>query len=236
MEQRETLIVVPTYEERENLRLLVPRIAASAPTAHVLVVDDDSPDGTADEARRLAGEVSIPVEVVVRREQRGLGGAYTAGLRAGLERGFARVFTMDADLSHDPAHIPAMLAALDDHDLVVGSRHIVDGGVVNWPLRRVLLSWTANRFARFLLGVPGADLTSGFRVYRRELLARLDLAAVRSDGYSYLVEMLYLAHRSGARIGAVPIVFFDRRLGASKISKREIYRGAYHLLRLRFSR
>lgn len=234
MQHCETLIVVPTYQERENVRLLLPRIADALPTAHVLVVDDDSPDGTAAEVRRLAGEVGLPVEVLVRRGVRGLGGAYTAGLQAGLERGFARIFTMDADLSHDPIYLPAMLAALEQHDVVVGSRYITNGGVINWPLRRVWLSWTANRFARFVLRVPGADLTSGFRVYRREILERIGLDRITSDGYSYLVEMLYLAHRAGATIGEVPIVFFDRRLGASKISQREIYRGAFNLLRLRF--
>lgn len=231
-----TLIVVPTYEERENLRLLVPKIAAACPEVAVLVVDDDSPDGTAEEARRLDGELGIPVDVLVRRGERGLGGAYTAGLRAGLDRGFERLITMDADLSHDPGYLPAMVAALREHDVVVGSRYIVDGGVINWPISRVILSWTANRFARFLLRVPGADLTSGYRGYRREVLERIGLDRVRSDGYSYLVEMLYLAHRLGARIGEVPIVFFDRRLGASKISKREIYRGAWNLLRLRLGR
>jgi len=231
-----TLIVIPTYEERENLRLLVPRIAAACPGVAVLVVDDDSPDGTAEEARRLDAELDIPVDVLVRRGERGLGGAYTAGLRAGLDRGFERLFTMDADLSHDPEYLPAMEAALGEHDVVVGSRYIIDGGVINWPISRVILSWTANRFARFLLRVPGADLTSGYRGYRRGVLERIGLDRVRSDGYSYLVEMLYLAHRVGARIGEVPIVFFDRRLGASKISKREIYRGAWNLLRLRLGR
>jgi dolichol-phosphate mannosyltransferase len=234
MPTSQPLVIVPTLNERENVTLLLPRVAAALPQAALLVVDDASPDGTADAVRTLAER--LPVSVLARDGERGLGRAYQAGLRHGLAHGFDPLFTMDADLSHDPSYLPAMLAALERSDVVVGSRYAPDGGVINWELRRVMLSWTANRFARFVLGLPGRDLTSGFRGYRRALLERVDLDRIRSNGYSYLVEMLFLARRAGASIAEVPIIFHDRSFGHSKISKREIYLGALTLLRLRVAR
>lgn len=227
-----TLIIVPTYNERENVRQLVSQVHAVVPTAEVLVVDDGSPDGTADEVRAL--QLDYAGVTLLERQERGLGTAYGAGLRWGLEQGFDALVTMDADLSHDARYLPAMLAAAEHQDLVIGCRYIRDGGTVNWRIRRILLSWLANRFARFVLGLRGHDFTSGYRIYRRTLVERIDLASIRSDGYSYLVEMLYVAQKAGATVAEVPIIFFDRRMGSSKISRREIYRGALTLLRLRF--
>jgi dolichol-phosphate mannosyltransferase len=142
---------------------------------------------------------------------------------------------MDADLSHDPAYLPRHLALIEKHDVVIGSRYIRDGGTVNWQIRRILLSWLANKYAAKLLDIPAHDLTSGFRLYRRRVLESIDLQEVKSNGYSFLVELLYRAHRAGADIAESPIIFYDRTLGASKLRPREIYIGAFNLVRLRFS-
>ena len=233
MRADDTLIIVPTLNEAENVGLLLPEIAKHVGDAHILVVDDESSDGTAARAREIGHEISNPVEVAERRGEPGLGRAYSHGFRHGLERGYNTIVTMDADLSHNPEYLPEMLAKLSEADLVIGSRYIAGGGVVNWPKRRVLLSWTANHFARLLLGLKGHDLTSGFRAYRRSVLTEIDLDGIRSNGYSFLVEVLYHASRPGRRVAEVPIIFHDRSHGTSKISKREIYRGALTLGRLR---
>lgn len=232
-----TLIVIPTYEERDNIVALMDQIGRIVPDAHIVVVDDNSPDGTAEAVRTFCAErADANVELIVRDGERGLGHAYRAGLAHGLTRGDALIFTMDADGSHSPLHLPAMLAAIKNTDVVIGSRYTFDGGTINWRIRRILLSWLANRFARFLLQLQGSDLTSGFRVYRREILTKIGPDTVNSNGYSYLVEMLCLAQRLGARVGEVPIIFYDRTRGESKISKKEIYRGVLALLRLKFGR
>lgn len=232
-----TLIIIPTYNERENIAELLGQIREIVPGAQVLVVDDRSPDGTGDAVRAFirAGHEG-EVRLLERTGARGLGNAYREGLRFGLDHGFAVLVTMDADFSHNPLHLPAMLEAGRDHDVVIGSRYIRDGGTINWRIRRILLSWLANRFARALLGMTGADLTSGFRAYRRGILEAIVPERVRSDGYSYLVEMLFLAQRNNARVAEVPIVFFDRTMGISKISRSEIFRGVMTLLRLRLDR
>jgi len=227
------LIIIPTYNERENIASLVTRVLAQVPSAELVVVDDSSPDGTAAEVERMQ-RADSRIHLLVRAE-RGLGSAYGAGFDFGLKRGFAWLITMDADSSHDPVHLPSMLAALMENDVVVGSRYILDGGTINWRLRRILLSWLANRFARFVLRMPGHDLTSGYRGYRADILVRINPQSLLSTGYSYLVEMLYLCLCAKARIAEVPIVFFDRRLGESKISRWEIIRGALRLIQLRFS-
>lgn len=221
------VVVVPTYDEAENVGRLVAEIRRHAPGVTVLVVDDSSPDGTADVARRAGAEV------LLRAEKEGLGAAYRAGLSAALARGFDPVGTMDADFSHDPARLPAMLEALRDADAAIGSRYVPGGGIENWPAFRRGLSAAANASARAALGPLARDCTSGYRLYRADLLRRIDPAAVLSDGYSFLVEILYRARRLGARVAEVPIVFTDRRAGASKISKGEIVRAVWTLARLR---
>jgi len=228
-----TLLVVPTYNEAANLEPLVRRFFAVGRNLHLLIVDDDSPDGTADRCRALQAEYPR-LDLIVRANQpRGLGRAYLAGLRKGLELGYDVVGTMDADLSHSPEHLPAMLDALANHDVVIGSRYVRDGGTVNWRIRRILLSWLANRFAATLLRVPAHDVTSGFRLYRRHALSRIALDEITSNGYSFLVEMIYRVHVAGARIAESPIVFNDRTMGESKLASREIYVGAWRLLALR---
>jgi dolichol-phosphate mannosyltransferase len=229
-----SLLVVPTYNESSNITELVTRFFSHLENVHLLIVDDHSPDGTADICKEL--QKSYPnLMLLSRNGPRGLGHAYLAGIRTGLEKGFQVVGTMDADLSHDPAYLPRMLTLLDGADVVIGSRYIRDGGTINWQIRRILLSWLANLYAARLLRIPAHDLTSGFRLYRRHTLEQLGLDEVKSSGYSFLVELLYRAHRTGAKIAESPIVFYDRTMGASKLRSREIYLGALNLLRLRFS-
>ena len=229
------LLIVPTYNESSNITELVAKIFSNLKDAHLLVVDDDSPDGTANLVDKLRAD--YPNLVLLRRTgERGLGRAYTAGMHYALDNGFQIIGTMDADLSHDPAYLPSMLALLGKCDVVIGSRYIRDGGTVNWSLGRILLSWLANTFAAILLQIPAHDITSGYRLYRRDALEWIRNTEVKSTGYSFLGELLYRAHRKGARIVEHPIIFHDRTLGVSKLHRREIYLGALNLLRLRFSR
>ncbi|MEY2549116.1 MAG: dolichol-phosphate mannosyltransferase [Verrucomicrobiota bacterium] len=230
-----TLIVVPTFNERSNIEELVGQIFAAVNDIHVLVVDDDSPDGTAGLVESL-GARHPNLRVLRRTTERGLGRAYTAGIVHGLENGFEIVGTMDADLSHDPAYLPAMLHLLRSHDVVIGSRYVDGGGTVNWGVHRKLLSWFANKFAATLLQIPAHDITSGYRLYRRGALEWIRTTEIKSTGYSFLGELLYRAHRGGARIAEQPIIFHDRTNGVSKLHRREIYLGAMNLIRLRFSR
>ena len=231
----QTLIIVPTYNESSNITELIGKIFSQVDSVHLLVVDDDSPDGTADLVDKLRPR--YPHLALLRRTgERGLGRAYTAGIHYALDNGFQIIGTMDADLSHDPAYLTPMLVRLGQCDLVIGSRYIRDGGTVNWGIGRILLSWLANTFAAVLLQIPAHDITSGYRLYRRSALEWIRATEVKSTGYSFLCELLYRAHRSGARIVEHPIIFHDRTLGVSKLHRREIYLGALHLFRLRFSR
>lgn len=230
----QTLVIVPTYNESSNIAELVEKIFSNVKDVHLLVVDDDSPDGTAQIVEKLTA--TYPNLAILRRHgERGLGRAYTAGIHHALDNGFQIIGTMDADLSHDPAYLPSMLALLGNGDVVIGSRYIRDGGTVNWGIGRILLSWFANTFAAALLQIPAHDITSGYRLYRRKALEWIRTTEVKSTGYSFLGELLYRAHRAGARIVEHPIIFHDRTLGISKLHRREIYRGALNLLRLRFS-
>ena len=230
-----TLIIVPTYNESSNIAELIAQILGNVSHVHLLIVDDNSPDGTAEIVEKLMA--THPNLALLRRTgERGLGRAYTAAIHHALDNGFQIIGTMDADLSHDPAYLPPMLDLLDKYDVVIGSRYLRDGGTVNWGIGRILLSWLANAFAAVLLRVPAHDVTSGYRLYRRHALEWIRTTEVKSTGYSFLGELLYRAHRSGARIVEHPIVFHDRTLGVSKLHRREIYLGALNLLRLRFSR
>ena len=230
-----TLIIVPTYNESSTITELIGKIFSQVNRVHLLVVDDDSPDGTADLVDKLRARYSH-LALLRLTGERGLGRAYTAGIHYALDNGFQIIGTMDADLSHDPAYLPPMLVRLGQCDIVIGSRYIRDGGTVNWGIGRILLSWLANTFAAILLQIPAHDITSGYRLYRRSALEWIRATEVKSTGYSFLCELLYRAHRSGARIIEHPIIFHDRTLGVSKLHRREIYLGALHLFRLRFSR
>ena len=211
------LIVVPTYNEHDNLPLLVQEVLAR-PGYRMMVVDDGSPDGTGALADELACNHPGRLEVVHRTGPRGLGRSYVDGLTRALQSTATVICQMDADLSHDPRHLPDIVAATQDHDLVVGSRYVPGGGIENWPLRRKMLSAAANRYIRTVTRLQARDCTSGYRAWRRDALARLPLQASRSDGYSFLVEMLCRAAALGLSVGERPITFVERRHGESKLS------------------
>jgi dolichol-phosphate mannosyltransferase len=211
------LVIVPTYNERENLPIVAAQLM-EIPGVSLLVVDDHSPDGTGAIADALAREYPGRVEVMHRTGPRGLGRAYIDGIAAALDRPFDLICQMDCDLSHDPRQLPALLAAAADADLVIGSRYIPGGGVVNWPLRRRALSRFANFYIRLVTRVSPRDCTSGYRCWRRAALAAIPLDRVTSDGYSFLVEMLFIAGTLHLRTAEVPITFVERRLGESKLS------------------
>jgi dolichol-phosphate mannosyltransferase len=229
----QALVIVPTFNERENLPRIVPLILAQDPSLQILVVDDASPDGTGELADGIAAE-EPRVHVLHRQGKLGLGTAYIAGFRWGLENGFDYLFEMDADFSHDPAHLPTFLEAIRDYDVVLGSRYL--GGrvtVVNWPIGRLLLSYFANLYARWVTGVPVADLTGGFKCFRREVLAAIPLDAVESNGYSFQIEMSFRAWVRNFRLGEIPIMFVDRNVGESKMSKKIIREAIWRVWRMR---
>ncbi|MGH9312580.1 MAG: polyprenol monophosphomannose synthase [Vicinamibacterales bacterium] len=226
-------VIVPTYNERENLPLLVPAVLGHK-GYRLMIVDDGSPDGTGQVADELARQWPGRVEVVHRQGVRGLGRSYVDGMQRALASGSADVICqMDADLSHNPDHLPTLVAATIQYDLVIGSRYLNGISVVNWPLRRIVLSTTANRYIRAVTGLSARDCTSGFRAWRREALARIPLGEVVSDGYAFLVETLFEAARRGCRIGEVPIIFVERREGQSKLSGRVLVESLVAPWRLR---
>jgi len=231
--QGRALMVVPTYNERENLAKLVQQLRGLQGDIHVLVVDDNSPDGTGAIADALAA-ADPGVHVLHRAGKLGLGTAYRAGFRFGLEHDYLYICTMDADFSHSPKSLPAMLEkAASGYDLVIGSRYVPGGAVVGSPPMRKFISYAANWLAHTLLGVAALDCTAGFRCYRSDVLRAIDLDSIFSSGYSFLIEMAFHCQRAGFRIGEVPITFVNRTEGASKINRGEIFKAFYTLVRLR---
>jgi dolichol-phosphate mannosyltransferase len=232
-EQARGLVIIPTYNERDNLPRLVPLVLDQDPRLDILIIDDASPDGTGPLADELAA-ASPRVNVIHREGKLGLGTAYLAGFRWGLDRRYDWLFEMDADFSHDPAHLPTFIEALTDHDVVLGSRYL-DGRVtvVNWPIARLLLSYFANVYARVITGVPIWDATGGFKAFRRHVLEGIDLDGVASEGYAFQIEMNLRAWKGGYRIAEIPIVFVDRTLGESKMSKHIIREAVWRVWKLR---
>jgi dolichol-phosphate mannosyltransferase len=227
------LAVVPTYNERDNLPVLA-RGILSHEGFRLLVVDDGSPDGTGEIADRLVSQYPGRVEVMHRTGKRGLGRSYVDGLRHALASTDAELICqMDADLSHNPEYLPALAAATAQADVVIGSRYLNGVSVVNWPLHRIFLSTFANRYIRRVTGLSASDCTSGFRCWRREALQRLPLDSMVSDGYAFLVEMLFDAARNGSRIAEVPIIFVERREGQSKMSSQVILESVFMPWRLK---
>ena len=227
------LVITPTYNERENLERLVPLVLQQDPRLDLLIIDDASPDGTGDLADALAAD-EPRLHVLHRAGKLGLGTAYIEGFRWGLERGYTWLFEMDADFSHDPAHLPQFIESLEEYDLVIGSRYV--GGrvnVVNWPVTRLLLSYFANMYARTVTGIPIADLTAGYRAYRRSVLEAIRLDRVESEGYAFQIEMTARTAQHGFRIGEIPIVFVDRMSGQSKMSKKIIREAVWKVWKLR---
>lgn len=228
------LVIMPTYNERENLTRIVELVLAQDPRIDMLVIDDASPDGTGLAADEIAA-AQPRVHVQHRSGKLGLGTAYLEGFRWGLARGYAWLLEMDADFSHDPAHLPQFLRAIEDYDVVLGSRYL-DGRVtvVNWPMSRLLLSYFANVYARLVTGLPVADLTSGYKCFRREVLESVALDRVESEGYAFQIEMSMRVWKKGFRIAEIPIVFVDRTFGESKMSKRIIREAVWKVWKLRF--
>ena len=226
------IVIIPTYNERDNLQELTDRLLRLNLALDVAVVDDASPDGTGTVADALAA--ACPQVSVIHREGKlGYGSAVVEGFRAALKGKYSRVLQMDADLSHDPAAIPALLRAASEHDLVLGSRYIGGVRVIDWEIGRVLLSWLANGYARAITGLPVRDITTGFRCYRRSALEALDLDQLKAAGYGFLIETAYRIWKSGGHLTEVPIVFYGRQKGTSKMSKRMILEAALLVWRLR---
>ncbi len=219
------LVIVPTYNERDNLPILVDRLMAT-PHLKVLVVDDGSPDGTGAVADRLAANHPERVMVLHRAGSRGLGLSYIDGMRRALAVDATHICQMDADLSHDPADVPRLLEAMAHADLAIGSRYVPGGRIENWPLRRRVLSAFANRYVCAITGLQINDSTSGFRCWRREALERMPIDRIKSDGYAFLVELAWEAAAAGCRVAEVPITFVERRQGASKLSGRVVLESA----------
>ena len=228
------LVIVPTFNERENVSRLIQRVLAQDPRLEVLVVDDGSPDGTGAVVEEMASQ-NNRVHVLHRPRKMGLGTAYIAGFTWSLEHDYAYTFEMDADFSHDPAHLPQFLKAIETSDLVLGSRYR-EGKVtvVNWPLGRLLLSYFANVYARVVTGLPLWDSTGGFKCYRRTVLESIDLSRVRSNGYAFQIEMSFRAWKKNFKIVEIPIVFVDRTEGTSKMSKSIVREAIWMVWRLRF--
>ena len=234
-EPRRALVCLPTYDERENLGPIVVAILGAVPAAEILVVDDASPDGTG----RLADEIAARdprVHVLHRERKQGLGRAYLAGFAWALERDYGLVLEMDADFSHDPRHLPELIARAAGADLVLGSRYVPGGGTVNWGLARRIISRGGSFYARTVLGVPVRDLTGGFKCFRREVLEAIDLGSVECAGYAFQIELTYRALARGFRVVEVPIVFADRRVGQSKMSRRIVLEAMHRVWSIRFSR
>lgn len=229
-------VVIPTYNERENLATLVPRILALGDAFGILVVDDNSPDGTGAIADQLATAHPGRVQVLHRPRKEGIGRAYIAGFQAALATDPALIVEMDADHSHNPDDLPRLVAATRDYDLVLGSRYVPGGRTVGWPLHRQLISRVGGRYARLVLGVPIHDPTGGFKVFRRATLEAIDLPTIHSDGYCFQIETTYRALRRGFRVTELPITFTDRVAGKSKLSRRVVFEAMLVVWKLRFER
>jgi dolichol-phosphate mannosyltransferase len=228
------LVIVPTYNERENITRLIGAILDQDDRLEILVVDDGSPDGTGDIVEGLM-QHETKLHIIKRPRKMGLGTAYIAGFRWALEQGYDFVFEMDADFSHDPAHLPQFLRAIDNADVVLGSRYR-NGKVtvVNWPIKRLMLSYAANVYARVVTGLPVWDATGGFKCFRRKVLEAIDLTHVRSNGYAFQIEMSFRAWRKHYKIVEIPIVFVDRTEGQSKMSGSIVREAIWMVWRLRF--
>ncbi|MGB2696987.1 MAG: polyprenol monophosphomannose synthase [Candidatus Zixiibacteriota bacterium] len=229
---KKALVIIPTYNEKENIGEIIPMILEKDPSIDVLIVDDNSPDGTGKIADEMAKENSR-IKVLHRDKKAGLGTAYKTGFKYALENGYHHIFEMDADFSHDPKYIPHFLKTIKEVDLVLGSRYISGVNVINWPMSRLLLSYYANVYTRWVTGLPVKDATGGFKCFRREVLERIDLDKVQSEGYSFQIEMSFRAWKKGFKIKEIPIVFEDRREGQSKMSKKIVREAIWRVWKLR---
>jgi len=213
------VVVIPTYNEHENIEKLATEVLSKDNSIHILIVDDNSPDGTGELADRMAA-ADDRIHVLHRKGKLGLGSAYREGFRLAIDQGADYIVEMDADFSHDPAVLPRFFEKMSDYDLVIGSRYLNGVSVVNWPLRRLMLSYFASVYTRVITGLRISDCTSGFKCFNRKVLEAIDLNRIRSDGYSFQIEMNYRCVEKGFRVGEVPIIFIDRHAGSSKMSKK----------------
>lgn len=227
-----TLVIIPTYNELENMPRLLPEVLSKNEEINVLIVDDNSPDGT---AAYVENEIknNDRIHLIKRSSKQGLGTAYIAGFKYALQKNFELIFEMDADFSHDPNEIPRFLEEIKDSDLVLGSRYKNGVNVINWPMRRLLLSWFANLYTRFITGMPVHDATGGFKCFRRKVLEAIDLNQVTSNGYAFQIEMNFKAWKKGFAVKEIPIIFVDRMKGESKMSKKIVREAVTMVWKLR---
>lgn len=231
---KKTLVIIPTFNERENIeRILETVFGLKIPDLHVLVVDDNSPDGTAEIVKNLKKD-NPNLFLMERAGKQGLGTAYLAGFQFALRNGYEHIFEMDADLSHDPKEIPNFLKAAEEADLVIGSRYLTGVNVINWPLMRLFISVMASKYTRIITGLPVHDCTSGFKCFHRRVLEAIPLETVASNGYSFQIEMNFKAWKRGFRLKEVPIIFYDRTEGSSKMSRKIVYEAAFMVWKLKF--
>lgn len=230
---KRSLVIIPTYNEADNLPTLIPTVLSLGNHFNVLIVDDNSPDGTAKLVKEMQ-KTEPRIHLIERAGKMGLGTAYVAGFKFAIANNYDYVFEMDADFSHDPAELPRLLEKAEDNDLVIGSRYISGVNVVNWPIRRLLLSYFANVYTRVITGMPVRDATGGFKCFRRKVLESIDLDAIHSNGYAFQIEINFKTWRNGFRVCEIPIIFVDRRIGVSKMSKRIVYEAVWMVWRLKF--
>ncbi len=233
MTSEKILIIIPTYNEIENIEILIKEIYAIDSAIDILIVDDNSPDGTGKQVRKLKDHYNN-LFLIEREGKLGLGTAYVAGFKFALKNGYSIIFEMDADFSHDPKEIPNFLDAVKDSDLVIGSRYIKGVNVVNWPLSSLLFSYFANKYTRFVTGLPLYDSTGGYKCFRRQVLEAINLEEVRSGGYSFQIEMSFKAWKKGFQLKEIPIIFIDRAVGKSKMSKQIIREAVWMVWKLKF--
>ncbi|MBR4337954.1 MAG: polyprenol monophosphomannose synthase [Bacteroidaceae bacterium] len=236
MNPSDSIVIIPTYNEKENIENIIRAVFALEKVFHILVIEDGSPDGTADIVRRLQSEFPDRLFMVERSGKQGLGTAYICGFKWGLEHNYDYIFEMDADFSHSPADLPRLYAACADegYDLAIGSRYASGVNVINWPMSRVLMSYYASRYVQFITGIPVRDTTAGFKCYRRHVLETINLDSIRFKGYAFQIEMKHTTWKCGFRIKEVPVIFVNRELGTSKMNSSIFGEAVLGVLRLRW--
>ena len=236
MNPSDSIVIIPTYNEKENIENIIRAVFGLEKMFHILVIEDGSPDGTADIVRRLQQEFPDRLFMVERSGKQGLGTAYICGFKWGLEHGYDYIFEMDADFSHNPNDLPRLYAACanDGNDVAIGSRYVSGVNVVNWPMGRVLMSYYASRYVQFITRIPVRDTTAGFKCYRRRVLETIDLDDIRFKGYAFQIEMKYTAYKCGFKIKEVPVIFVNRELGTSKMNSSIFGEAVFGVLRLRW--
>ncbi len=227
-----TLVIIPTYNELDNISRLIPDLLDRYENLDILVVDDDSPDGTGNYVEEISSG-NPRIKIIRRKKKMGLGTAYIAGFKYAIQHDYEYVFEMDADYSHDPGEIKNFLSAVKQYDLVLGSRYVRGVNVINWPMRRLLLSYFANKYTRFITGMPVQDATGGFKCFRKKVLESINLDKIKSNGYAFQIEMTFKAWKKGFKVGEIPIIFVDRMKGRSKMSKKIVREAIFMVWKLR---